>query len=163
MMHLKNSILHLFFQLEILVEQLSDEEYSMPIQSLSGATIGQHFRHVIECFEELDKGYFGGNINYDQRKRDHRLETNKRLALDKLALLGNALGRPDKPLMLHATLETEAKVSLSSTYNRELMHNLDHTVHHMALIKVGVAAFRNVLLPDSFGIAWATMKFRSEN
>src|SRR5215831_4000666 len=110
MMHLKNSILHLFFQLEILVEQLSDEEYSMPIQSLSGATIGQHFRHVIECFEELDKGYFGGNINYDQRKRDHRLETNKRLALDKLALLGNALGRPDKPLMLHATLETEAKV-----------------------------------------------------
>jgi len=47
-MQLSSAILPLFFQLADLLEQLSDEEYRQPMPVLSGATIGQHFRHVLE-------------------------------------------------------------------------------------------------------------------
>jgi hypothetical protein len=162
-MHLRSPILRLFFQLAQLLEQLSDEEYSMPVKALSGAAVGQHVRHVIECFQELEEGYPDGNVNYDLRKRDRRLETDRLFALRQINSVGSALERPDKPLTLHAGFDEGVEVTLSSTYHRELMHNLDHAVHHMAMMRVGLSAFSGIELPESFGVAYATLKFRSNH
>jgi len=162
-MHLKSPILRLFLHLARLLEQLSDEEYTIPVKVLSGAAVGQHVRHVIECFQELEEGYIAGDVDYDLRKRDRRLETDRLFALMQMNSIGNTLERPDKPLKLHAAFDEGIEVILSSTYYRELMHNLDHAVHHMAMIRVGLSAFPGIELPESFGVAYATLKFRTNS
>ncbi|MBN9382453.1 MAG: hypothetical protein J0H74_16915 [Chitinophagaceae bacterium] len=159
-MQVKNAILHLFLQLENLLEQLSDEQYNTSVEALSRATIGQHFRHVIECYQELEKGYHRGFVNYEQRKRDHNLETNRRFALRQMALVGDMLEKPERSLVLVADMGKEVYIDVPTTYYRELIHNLDHTVHHMALMRIGVSAVSAVLLPSAFGVAYSTIKFR---
>jgi hypothetical protein len=162
-MHLQSPILRLFSQLGELLEQLSDEEYCQPIDILSGATVGQHIRHIIECFQELDEGYPEGIVNYDLRKRDRRLETDRDLVFLQMVFVESDLGKPDKSLKLHATFDEGVEVALSSTYHRELMHNLDHAIHHMAMIRVGLTAIPGVVVPEDFGVAYSTLKFRTNS
>jgi len=159
-MHLKSPILRLFSQLGELLEQLSDEQYCQPMDLLSGASVGQHVRHIIECFQELEDGYCSGDVNYDLRKRDRRLETDREFVFLQMVFVESALGKPDKPLKLHAAFDEGVEVTLSTTYDRELMHNLDHAIHHMAMIRIGLTAIRGIALPEGFGVAYSTLKFR---
>jgi hypothetical protein len=160
-MHLKPPILRLFSQLGELLYQLSDEAYVRPMEILSGATIGQHLRHIVECFQELEESYDEGEINYDLRKRDRRLETDRAFVFRQMDLTQNALDKPDKPLILHAAFDEGVEVTLSSTYYRELMHNLDHAIHHMAMIRAGLTSMPSVILPEDFGVAYSTVKYRT--
>jgi len=160
MQQLKDTILQLFLQLEEVLGQLSDEQYNTRIASLSGATIGQHYRHVIECYQELLKGYELGYVNYDRRKRDLRLETNRRLVLRQMALTGDSLEMPERQLVLVEALGENTHMEVPSSYYRELIHNLDHTIHHMALIRIGIEATAAIRVPEKFGVAWSTIKYR---
>ena len=49
---------------------------------------------------------------------------------------------------------------LDSNYYREVMYNLEHAIHHHALIKVAIIHFTDLDLPDSFGVAPSTMEYR---
>jgi hypothetical protein len=160
-MQLTSPILRLFSQLRELLDQLSDEAYSRPIGLLSGATVGQHIRHIIECFQELEGGYHAGFVNYDLRKRDRRLETDRAFVLRQLILAEQVIGKADKPLQLQATFDEGVDVAFSSTYYRELLHNLDHAIHHMAMIRVGLSSIPDIVLPEDFGVAYSTLKFRT--
>src|SRR5258706_15784284 len=64
-------------QLKDTIEQISPEDLSRPLSTLSGSTIGQHFRHTLEFFLWLEKGFETGVINYDKRANHKRIETNK--------------------------------------------------------------------------------------
>jgi len=160
-MHLKPPILRLFSQLGELLDQLSDEEYCKPIDVLSGASVGQHVRHVIECFQELTGGHSAGEVDYDLRKRDRRLDTDRQFARTQMTFMEDALDKPDKPMRFHAAFDEGVEATLSSTYYRELMHNLDHAIHHMAMIRVGLTTIPGVALPEDFGVAYSTLKFRT--
>src|ERR1700742_4713668 len=71
-------------QLAEILDQLSPTEYTMRVEVLTGATIGQHVRHIIECWQELEKGYHTASVNYDQRQRDRQLETDPQTAITRL-------------------------------------------------------------------------------
>ena len=49
---------------------------------------------------------------------------------------------------------------LDSNYDREVMYNLEHTIHHKALIKVGINELTQMILPSSFGVAPSTLQYR---
>ena len=49
---------------------------------------------------------------------------------------------------------------LPSNYYREVMYNLEHAIHHHALIKIGIQQFTAIELPESFGVAPSTMQYR---
>src|SRR5260221_13682208 len=67
----------LISQLEEMLEGLTEEEYKGKIGLLSNASIGQHTRHIIEFFFKLLRGYEKGTVNYNQRKRDAGIKTNR--------------------------------------------------------------------------------------
>jgi hypothetical protein len=161
-MNLKYPILQLLSQLQLVLERLSDVQYTAPVDVLSKATIGQHVRHVVEFFLELDKGYLAGTINYDGRKRDLQIETNRQAAIRKLAWISQSLSRPDKGLLLIADLSADGAepAVVATNYYRELIYNLEHTVHHMALLRIGIGAVSDVVLPERFGVAISTIQYR---
>ena len=161
-MHLKYPVQELLLQLRDVLENLSNTQYAAPVELLSGASIGQHVRHIVEFFEELALGYENGTINYDRRNRNHLLEINRYLAIQLLSGMMFAVDRPDKDLLLVAHLSsTDAEpVVIRTNYFRELLYNIEHMVHHMALLRIGINEVAEIELPGHFGVAASTLKFR---
>lgn len=163
-MLLKQPIQHVFVQLSESLRQLSDAEYTQPSSILFNATIGQHIRHIIELFICLEQGYDEGVVNYEKRKRDYRIETERHFAILLLKDIYDKLDKPNKSMILEAedytdTMETAA---IPSNYYRELAYNLEHTIHHMALVRVGINEVSSVQLPEEFGVAYSTIKYRQQ-
>ena len=163
-MILKQPIQHVFVQLSETLSLLSNEEYVQPSKVLLNATIGQHVRHIIELFQCLGNGYDEGVVNYEKRKRDYQIESNRDLAVSLLKSVYKNIERPNKEIILEAGDYCDAMevVSIPSNYYRELAYNLEHTIHHMALIRVGVNEVSSVVLPDEFGVAYSTVKYRQQ-
>jgi hypothetical protein len=162
-MILKQPIQNVFVQLTESIHQLSDAEYTKQCPELLHATIGQHVRHIIELFQCLEQGYHKGKVNYEKRKRDYRIETDKKLACEMLKVIYADIGKSNKTLILEADdyEDNDEPVCIPSNYYRELAYNLEHTIHHMALIRVGINSVSSIQLPDQFGVAYSTIKYRS--
>jgi hypothetical protein len=146
-------------QLIDLLHQLDHDTYTQPLPLLSGASMGGHTRHIIELFEQLLQGYAVGEVNYDQRARDLRLQTDLNEAIERCAQLIAGIDLADKPLLLMTAFQGE-QVQLPSTYARELLYNLEHCVHHQALLKVGLLACDMAVVNEDFGVASATLAYR---
>ena len=163
-MILKYPLLNVFVQLSESLNQLTDVEYIQPSKVLFNASIGQHTRHIIELFTCLVKGYDEGFVNYEKRKRDYTIETDKNVAAALLKEIYYQLDKPNKPIILESEdLGDEPElISIPSNYYRELAYNLEHTIHHMALIRVGINDVSSVVLSDEFGVAFSTIKYRQQ-
>ena len=79
-----------------LLRQLTNDEFTQKNPELSNATIGEHMRHIIELFGCLLENYDYGLINYDDRKRDVLLQTDKNEAI---AIIEKYLLELDKPII----------------------------------------------------------------
>ncbi len=139
---------------------LSAAEYAGPSNHLSNASIGQHTRHIIELYCELLEGYRSGLVNYDKRKRNKTIETDLQFAIECLTSVMKAIELPNKPLLLETGLGSDREMTISSDYNRELLYNLEHAIHHMALIRIGVKELTQIALPEHFGVAPSTIQHR---
>ena len=162
-MHLQQSIQNVFVQLTATLGLLSDEQYVYAGKTLSNTTIGQHVRHIIEMFICLEDGYASGIINYENRKRDIKTETEKDFAIALLKKIYEGLGRKNKSLIMEAAYDENSNelLQFDTNYYREIAYNLEHTIHHMALIKVGIREVSDMEIPEGFGVASSTIKFRS--
>ena len=161
-MLLKQPIEDVFIQLSDVLEKLNDTEYRQPSRILFNATIGQHVRHIIELFQCMETGYTAGVVNYEKRKRDYRIESERDFAARSLRKIFRNISKPNKAITLEAEdyNETVETVTIPSNYYREMAYNLEHTIHHMALIRVGVNDVSGITLPDEFGLAYSTIKYR---
>lgn len=154
-------------QLNQLLTNINQEEYVSPAFSLSSATIGQHVRHLIEGFTCFLEGYEQGTINYDRRKRDKKIENFRSIALKSLESIVEQINTIDmnKELVLELNYSepNEINHTVSSSAGRELAYNIEHAIHHMALIKIGVREVcPHTSLPENFGIAYSTIKHLKE-
>jgi hypothetical protein len=163
-MQLQQAVNNIFVQLAGSLGQLSPPQYSQPCQTLFNNTIGQHVRHIIELFQCLENGYLIGEVNYEKRKRDALIETDKELASSLLLNIYQGLTKPNKPLTLVACYDEHINetIVIETNYYREIAYNLEHTIHHMALIRVGITEISSVQLPDDFGVASSTIKYRKQ-
>jgi hypothetical protein len=144
-----------------LLEQLpGDGIYTAPCAELSEATIGQHTRHVIELYQCLLAGYDTGVVNYDERERNKLYENNKAEAIAVIKEIQNSLERPDKTL--DVVCGAEDPVTIRSNYNREILYNLEHCIHHQALIRVALISYDMVSVSDEFGVAPSTIQYRRQ-
>ncbi len=149
-------------ELTEVIRQLSNREYTERSVNLSGATIGQHTRHIIELFQCLFNGYLSGIVNYENRKRDIRIETDRDVAVHCIDDILSDICKEDKPVILEAVFGGEAIISVASSYNRELIYNLEHAIHHMALIRVGIQELTSISLSEKFGVAPSTIEYRTK-
>ncbi len=148
-------------ELNDLLSQLSNEDYTYPCFGLSNATIGEHTRHIIEMFQCLENQYDCGIVNYDNRKRDFQIQTNTEFAQQTIETVINQLDKPNKPLRLQQIVDGE-EVLIESNYDRELLYNLEHCIHHQALIKVAVLQNESITIDANFGVARSTIEYRKQ-
>ena len=163
-MDLQKAIYQVFFQLTDSLDQLGDGEYDFPCKNLSGNTIGKHVRHIIEMFQCLEFGYENGEIDYEKRMRNKQMETDKIFAIGILRSFSRQISKENKNLILLAYYNNpDAEPdSISTNYFREIAYILEHTIHHMALIRIGMEEIGKITLEDSYGVASSTIKYRKQ-
>ena len=165
-MEIKDTSSQVLEQLVELINKLDNEQFARPLPLLSGNTIGKHIRHIIELYDQLLMGYDSGIINYDGRKRDLRTETETNYAIDKLeCIIITCDNKSDKPvqLMLDYSIDNIVNDTVNSTYKRELAYNIEHAIHHMAIIKIAIEnSYSDIVLDKAFGVAPSTIRFQRE-
>ncbi len=157
---LKQSIHKTLHELIDLLNQLTDQVYTTPCRELSNATIGEHTRHCIELFQCLLSQYELGVINYDKRQRDLAIQSQTEVAKTALLSLLDQLDKPNIDLVLEQDYDGN-RIQITTTYQRELLYNLDHCVHHQALIKVALLS-STVQIDPNFGVARSTIAYREQ-
>jgi uncharacterized damage-inducible protein DinB len=155
----------LLSQLDEIIDSCQEKDFARPLGELSNATFGQHIRHTLEFFICLFDARNEGVVNYDQRNHDTLIETDKKLARSIISSIIEFLDKnqDDFELTLEANYtEEEGKDNrMKSSFYRELAYNIEHAIHHMALIKVAVNQSLNYIqLPENFGVASSTIRYR---
>ncbi|MDW8849389.1 DinB family protein [Flavobacterium sp. MMLR14_040] len=144
-----------------LLGQLSDHDYSKPCEALSNSSIGEHTRHILEMFQCLDKSYESGVLNYDQRERNIQIQTETDYAKQCIFEIKRGLKSENKILYLEHFIDG-LNMRIQTNYYRELLYNLEHCIHHQALIKVAVLQYKNVMVNENFGVARSTIEYRKQ-
>ncbi len=148
-------------QFKSVLRSLPEDLFTKPCSKISDATIGQHTRHIIELYLCLIDGYASGEVSYDNRKRDKRTEQESDFAQLQLQWIQEKLEMENKALFISFELD-ESPMRIESNYQREVMYNLEHAIHHEALIKVAILEFCEMALPVSFGVAPSTIQYRNQ-
>lgn len=167
MTQLYNAGLTVLTQLADAIGQISEADFRKPSPALSNATLGQHLRHTLEFFVCLEQGYESGVVNYDKRQHDKAIENDKFVALGTInRVLDFVNQKPaDKRMVLEVGYleDSEACVPVETNFMRELTYNIEHAVHHMAIMKIGIREVApNTVIPKSFGVAVSTLRYREE-
>ena len=154
-------------QLRSLLNSLDETEYTRQHEILSGATIGQHMRHILEFYLLLVTGSFTGTISYDKRERNPRIENSLAFAIDTINLLIPAMGllKEKDPVELEADYTTDGSSgnNVNSSVGRELAYCIEHSIHHQALIKAGlIVSGLSHVIDDDFGVAYSTIRYREK-
>lgn len=152
-------------QLIDVIDQLNDEQYSRALTILHDASIGGHVRHIIEFFQCLLEQYPQGKVNYDLRKRNLLFEESVMKAIEEIknirVLCGTITADTSMTLEADLSISSEDTALIPTSLMRELVYQLEHTVHHMALIKIALThSFETVTVPKEFGVAESTLRNR---
>lgn len=153
-------------QLKDLLVQLSPAQFVEKLPVLSYSTIGMHVRHVVEFYECLLESETTQQVDYDARKRNATLENDPQTCIGAIEVIVDRVFRheEDFPIQLCAnySLSEGESTSVPTTFLRELLYNIEHTVHHLAIIKIGVKHLDTdtVLIDEQFGVAISTLRNR---
>lgn len=155
------SVKQTLFELQHLLNQISEDDYSKPIEYLSNASIGEHTRHIIELFQCAINSYEVGELNYDKRNRDVLIQTSPSFAIEKIDEICNTIEKVNKDLTLESVFFEEVSL-IKTNYFREVIYNLEHCIHHQALIKVAIFQFDYLTVNTNFGVAPSTIVYRDQ-
>ena len=164
---LLESIKQTLLELNNVIKQTTDEQFCLNLAIFSGSSIGMHARHVVEFYQCLLSQKIDNQIvNYDKRQRDMLLQTQTGYFVYTVSQIINRLdnldhSKLDTPLSISSDLEGSAPIN--SSLARELHYNLEHTIHHAALIKIGLLSIHSSWqIPPSFGVAPSTIRYQTQ-
>ena len=151
-----------------LLESIDDDLYTRASAQSLGAGIGGHIRHNIDHYESFLGSIAQNRIDYENRQRDPRLETDPAAARARLTSIGSVLQSLDLAILdspIEVKMENagdapEAQWATTSA-RRELQFLLSHTVHHHALIAM-ICRQLGTDIPEDFGVAPSTLRHRQQ-
>ncbi|HEY3386687.1 MAG TPA: hypothetical protein VGK46_09265 [Saprospiraceae bacterium] len=154
--------------LQFYLSRIDPVTYQASLELLSGSTIGQHTRHIIEffiCLMEQSTESETPVISYERRRRDFLIESAPDHALQKVMQICAQLKELDttKSCWLDCEEHGEENLQVLSTIGRELVYTVEHTIHHLAIVKIALkAAIPSISLPEHFGVAPSTIRYRQQ-
>lgn len=149
------------FELKAILSQVVDTDYSKKIAVIENGTLGKHVRHILEFYECLFMSNESDTVCYDDRKRNLLLEENLGFACDYIDEIATQLEQieVDKRILLKSKYGA-TEIEIESTLFREITYNIEHTVHHLAIIRIAISfEFKYIDLSSTFGYADSTVQF----
>lgn len=145
------------------LESISQEQYTTPIPPMDLASIGGHTRHITEFLVQLIKDYHIGTISYDNRERNKLIENDAVFATEKLKEISLKLAHLSEKKLYLKQIYGEETLFIETTLEREIIYNIEHSIHHQALIKVALNHFNiGGIVHENFGVAPSTIKYREK-
>ena len=140
-----------------------DDALYCSVPTISTSSVGQHIRHILDHFDSVLQAV-DQKIDYDARRRDHRVETDRQLAMNKISATVKALAsldqRPDylqRGVLVKSDNNSPAAGWTRSTLARELQYLFSHTIHHFALVALLLRA-QGIAPHPGFGVAPSTLR-----
>jgi hypothetical protein len=160
---LKQTSRQILEQLLGLAGKMTDKQFSMALPVLMDNSIGKHYRHIIEFYQVMLEGIGKGRINYDSRRHNLELEQSREKCLSELHRIRERFNEPfwQDPLELSGSysLNSDELYSVSTNAEREIVYNIEHAVHHMAIIRIAVQHdIPELEIEPEFGYAFSTLK-----
>lgn len=154
---------------KVLLAELEPHAYATPLGPPYNASIGGHYRHVLDHFVCILAGVAAGNIDYDARSRSKVVETSltdARLVTAELLaairdLPATTWARPCT-VTYSVGYSDPLPESLRSTFGRELGFAVGHAIHHYAIIRLLCVQW-SVEVPVAFGIAPSTLNHQASH
>ncbi|HWR14713.1 MAG TPA: hypothetical protein VN577_07775 [Terriglobales bacterium] len=150
-----------------LLESVTDDTYAFMVAAPYSASIGKHYRHVVDHFECLVHGLHTGIIDYDNRERNVKLETCVEAArVATIRLIGDFHRLTERRIeascsvMYTVGYHDDQPLAIDTIVAREIAYCVSHAIHHFAIIRL-VCAEVGVTMPDVFGVAPSTLKYRA--
>ena len=147
-----------------LLTSVSGKAYTHKEDGPHGASLGAHYRHVLDHFQCLLEGIESGEINYDHRRRSPELESSVDIALgaterllEKFHALPAHIWQSECTVVYSVGYGDSETQGVPSNLARELMFCVGHAIHHFAILKL-LCAGMSVKLPYEFGVAPSTLK-----
>jgi len=154
------------------LDEVNEDDYAAANEAVYGASIGSHYRHVLDHVEVLLGGLQEEAeprlVDYDRRIRDRAVEEEISAAQAKTEKLLEEWKRLEEREM-EDELKVVSKVSykgrssatVKSSVGREAMYATIHAVHHFALIGV-ICHLRGVEMKEGFGVAPSTVAYEDQ-
>jgi hypothetical protein len=150
----------------VFLSELDDETYALVAPEPYNASLGQHYRHVLDHFLCLELGAAKSVIDYDTRVRNPRLENDVEYArseTERLIGLFKNCGAEllEEPCVVQYSVGYTQKepARVLSVLGRELAFCVGHAVHHYAIVRLLCDALGIGVVPE-FGVAPSTLKHR---
>lgn len=151
-------------QLNILksfMEKIDSDLYKQYMPAMGGASIGKHVRHILDMYRCIAETENTGCLCYDTRTRDSRIEESIAFAIgvmEDIELWFSRLGS-DRQIMLNSG-QLDDLVTLNTSVSRELLYAQEHTIHHLAIIRIALPGYGvEHGVPEEFGVAPSTLKY----
>ncbi len=150
-----------------LLSRMATQAYSLMLGAPYEASIGQHYRHVLDHFICLSIGLERGRVDYDQRSRNREIETDllyargitQMLIHQFQSLRAADLNAPCEVVYTVGYRDQEVEI-IESTIAREIAFSVGHAIHHFAIVRL-LCAELAVQVPSALGVAPSTLKHRA--
>jgi len=150
-----------------LLFEVGDGAYARTAGAPFHASIGGHYRHVLEHFRSLIHGLRASEINYDARERNVRLQSEVSYAsvatCDTLRALRHYDGRilqRECQVINSVGYGSSGSLKMNSNIGREEAYCIGHAIHHYAIIRL-ICHELGISVPAEFGVAPSTLKHRT--
>lgn len=160
--------IHCLRQAAELARRLGRERFTRRHPAFFSASIGGHVRHNVDHYLNFFRGLGEGRIDYENRERDVRTETDPAFAIERLGEITSRLAELanhdlDAPCTVRVNADSDDATDPAhwsgSTIRRELQFLLGHTIHHDAQI-AAICRLEGVEPPPDFGMAPSTIRYR---
>lgn len=127
-----------------LLDLIKRYQLTEPMSLMGGSTIGQQFRHIIEFYLILIKALDTKLVCFDKRSRKPSIEKDPDIIKELFYQIKDILKKlnSDKKLQLeHGNSYSDDRYceeKINTTLMRELHFVLEHSIHHLAIIKMAV-------------------------
>ena len=165
-MSAKKGLLNICREIAGILEQINPKDYTTPLELFNGASLGQHFRHILDFFHCLGQSLESGIVDYAQRERDQRVEADPQYATAAFQRILGQIDSMKEEAVLHMRadflhVQGEDRPLYASSAGREMTFVHDHAIHHLAMINIGIQKHcPYIAKPEYFGVAPSTIKYR---
>lgn len=150
-------------QVSEVIQLFDNNQYAKPLDVLSDNSVGKHIRHIVEFYQCLLNGLKDGIIDYDSRERNNLIETDIAYTQKVIENIINAIDVTNNQKMLLKITYGENSFTIPTSFLRELVYNIEHTIHHFAIIKIGIKShFPSLVFPEDLGVAHSTIKYQQQ-